>query len=158
MSSKISIGPPQLALHQANSVLVTQPDGQIRWPSKKGFYFLDTRVISAWQIYLNGDPWELLNSGVITHYAARIFLINPAVVTQDGKIKPQTVGLTLSRSISGGMHEDLDIVNHGMERVCFTLEIAIRCDFADIFEVKSGHTVRRGGPETSCALMPHPVS
>src|SRR5262249_50499920 len=96
MSSKISIGPPQLALHQANSVLVTQPDGQIRWPSKKGFYFLDTRVISAWQIYLNGDPWELLNSGVITHYAARIFLINPAVVTQDGKIKPQTVGLTLS--------------------------------------------------------------
>src|SRR5262249_31779312 len=56
MSSKISIGPPQLALHQANSVLVTQPDGQIRWPSKKGFYFLDTRVISAWQNLLDGGP------------------------------------------------------------------------------------------------------
>ena len=42
------------------------------------------------------------------------------------------------------MHEDLDITNHGPKRVRFNLEIAIRSDFADVFEVKSGRIVRRG--------------
>ena len=31
-----------------------------------------------------------------------------------------------------------------MNPVRFIFEIAIRCDFADLFEVKSGNTVRRG--------------
>ena len=31
-----------------------------------------------------------------------------------------------------------------MKPVRFQLEVAFRCDFADIFEVKSGHIVRRG--------------
>ena len=42
------------------------------------------------------------------------------------------------------MHEDLDITNNSMMRVRFQLEIALRSDFADIFEVKSGGIVRRG--------------
>ena len=50
----------------------------------------------------------------------------------------------LSRSISGGMHEDLDITNYGSKHVRFNLEIPIRSDFADIFEVKSRKIVRRG--------------
>ena len=35
------------------------------------------------------------------------------------------------------MHEDLDITNHGRRPVRFNLEIAIRSDFADVFEVKA---------------------
>ena len=42
------------------------------------------------------------------------------------------------------MHEDLDITNNSMKRVRFQLEIVLRSDFADIFEVKSGSIVRRG--------------
>ena len=59
-------------------------------------------------------------------------------------IPQRTVGLTISRWISGGMHEDLDITNDSKKAVKFQLEIAIRCDFADLFEVKSGGIVRRG--------------
>src|SRR5262249_6011013 len=62
----------------------------------------------------------------------------------DGVIPERALGFVLSRSISGGMHEDLDITNNSMKRVRFQLEIALRCDFADIFEVKSGSIVRRG--------------
>ena len=47
-------------------------------------------------------------------------------------------------AISGGMHEDLDITNNSMKPVRFQLEIVLRCDFADIFEVKSGSILRRG--------------
>ena len=144
MPFKVQVGPHQVSIHQGQTILVTEPDGQVRWPSEKGLYFLDTRVISSWVIYANGEPWDLLNGGAVTHYASRIHLTNPRIPTIDGVIPERTLGLVISRSISGGMHEDLDITNNSMKRVRFQLEIALRCDFADIFEVKSGSIVRRG--------------
>ena len=144
MAFKVQVGPPQVAIHQGQTVLVSEQDGQIHWPSEKGLYFFDTRVVSSWRIYANGEPWELLNGGAISYYACRIFLTNRSVLTEDGTISPRTLGLTISRSIGGGMHEDLDITNNCMKPVRFQLEIALRCDFADIFEVKSGLIVRRG--------------
>ena len=144
MPFKVQVGPQQVSLHQGQTVLITEPDGQINWPSDKGLYFFDTRVISSWVIYANGEPWKLLNGGAVTHYAARIHLTNPKIPTTDGIIPERTLGLVVSRSISGGMHEDLDITNNGIKRIRFQLEIVLRCDFADIFEVKSGNIVRRG--------------
>src|ERR1700726_606690 len=144
MSFKVQVGPPQIAIHQGQTVLVTEQDGQITWPSEKGLYFLDTRIISNWAIYADGEEWVLLNGGPISYYAARIFLTNKSILTADGPIPPRTLGLTISRSISGGMHEDLDITNNSMKPVRFQLEVAFRCDFADVFEVKSGRILRRG--------------
>ena len=144
MAFKVQVGPPLISIHQGQTVLISEPDGQINWPSEKGLYFFDTRVVSSWAIYANGEPWELLNGGAISYYASRIFLTNRSFLTEDGTIAPRTLGCTISRSISGGMHEDLDITNNSMMPERFQLEIALRCDFADIFEVKSGHIVRRG--------------
>ena len=73
MPFKVQIGPPQISIHQGQTVLISEPDGQINWPSERGLYFLDTRVVSSWAVYANGEPWELLNGGAIA-YAARIFL------------------------------------------------------------------------------------
>jgi N-terminal domain of (some) glycogen debranching enzymes len=63
MPFKVQVGPHQVAIHHGQTVLVSEPDGQINWPSEKGLYFFDTRVISSWTIYANGEPWELLNGG-----------------------------------------------------------------------------------------------
>jgi glycogen debranching enzyme len=144
MPFKVEVGPPQIAIHHGQTVLVTEPDAQINWPSERGLFFLDTRVLSSWTIYANGVPWELLNGGATSYYASKIYLTNRAILTEDGTIPPRTLGLVVSRAISGGMHEDLEITNNGMKRVRFQLEIALRSDFADIFEVKSGSIVRRG--------------
>lgn len=144
MPFRVQVGPAQITVHEGHTVLITEPDAQIRWPGEKGLYFFDTRVISSWTISANGEPWELLNGGALSYYAARIFLTNRPIGTVEGTIPPRTLGLTISRTIDGGMHEDLDIVNHGRNSVKFQLEISVRCDFADIFEVKSGHILRRG--------------
>jgi len=119
-------------------------DGQINWPSDKGLFFRDTRVISNWSIYANGEPWTLLNGGAITYYAARIFLTNRVFTIESGILPERTLGLTVSRWIAGGVHEDIEITNNSMKRVSFQLEIAVRSDFADLFEVKSKRIVRRG--------------
>jgi glycogen debranching enzyme len=144
LTLEITVSPPQIAINQGHSVLLTGRDGQILFPSNKGLYFFDTRLISNWIIYANGARWQLLNSGNLFHYASRIFLTNPAIATEEGTIAPHTLQLCISRSIDGGVHEDIELVNHGMKAVRFNLEIMVRSDFADLFEVKSGNIVRRG--------------
>src|ERR1700724_2150153 len=79
MPFKVQVGPPQISIHQGQTVLISELDGQIN-----------------------------------------------------------------SRWSSGGTHEDLDVTNNSMNPIKFQLEIAIRSDFADIFEVKSNRIVRRG--------------
>ena len=86
MAFKVQVGPPQIAIHQGQTVLVTDPDGTITRPSEKGLYFLDTRIISNWAIYANGEPWQLLNGGPIDYYAPRIFLTNKSILTEDGQL------------------------------------------------------------------------
>ncbi len=125
-------------------MLVTRPDGQIDWPSDMGFYVHDTRMVSAWHVFANGAEWDVLNGAAVAHYAARIFLTNRQFVTEDGLVAPRTLSLSVARSIGDGLHEDLDLTNHGMTPVRFNLEVAIRSDFADIFEVKTNRIVRRG--------------
>src|SRR5580658_8829551 len=90
MPFKVQVGPQQVSIHQGQTVLVSEPDGQINSPSEKGLYFLDTRVISSWTIYANGEPWQLLNGGAITHYASRTYLTNRRIPTTDGIIAPCT--------------------------------------------------------------------
>ena len=93
MAFKVQVGPAQITIHQGQTVLVTAPDGQVSSPGVRGLYFRDTRVINAWSIYANGEPWDLLNGGAVAHHAARIFLTNRAIASVDGPIAARTVGL-----------------------------------------------------------------
>ena len=144
MALEIAVGPQKLLINQGFGFLITDQDGQVNWPTDKGFYHRDTRLVSAWRIYADGEEWELLNAGNITYYAARVFMTNRKLTTENGVIAAGQLGLVVSRSIGGGLHEDLDLVNHGQTTAIFNLEIAQRSDFADLFEVKSGAIVRRG--------------
>ncbi|HEX7947089.1 MAG TPA: glycogen debranching N-terminal domain-containing protein, partial [Phenylobacterium sp.] len=149
MALEIAVGPQKLVLNQGSGFAVTDQDGQVNWPTDKGVYYRDTRLISSWRIYADGEPWDLLNSGNIAFFAARIFLANRKLTTEAGEIAAGTLGLTVSRSLEGGLHEDLDLVNHGSAPAQFNLEIALRSDFADLFEVKSNAIVRRGHVTTT---------
>ena len=144
MALEIAVGPQKLVINQGFGFLITDQDGQVNWPTDKGFYHRDTRLVSAWRIYADGEEWELLNAGNITYYAARVFLTNRKLMTENGEIAAGQLGLVISRSIGGGLHEDLDLVNNGQTTAIFNLEIAQRSDFADLFEVKSNKIVRRG--------------
>jgi glycogen debranching enzyme len=149
MTFKVQVGAAQIAIHQGQTVLLTETDGRVNWPSKCGLYFRDTRVISAWAIYANGEQWDLLNGGAVAPQAARIFLTNRGFATEDGPVAARTLGLEIGRHVDGGLHEDIDITNNSQKPVRFNLEIAIRADFADIFEVKGENIVRRGHIITS---------
>jgi glycogen debranching enzyme len=144
MALEITVGPPQIVINQGETVWAADPDGQLVVDSRKGLMFRDTRLISGWRLYTNGSPWELLNGAATTHYASRVHLTNRPIATQDGDVASRTLTLLLGRWLEGGVHEDIDITNHGLKPLCFNLELRMRADFADLFEVKSGRLVRRG--------------
>lgn len=144
MAAEIAVGPQKLVINQGDSFLVSEQDGKVSWPTDQGLYFADTRLLSGWWIFADGQGWDLLNAGTIAFYAARIYLTNQAIETEIGNVPAGVVGLIISRNLTGGLHEDLDLRNNSQTPVQFNLEIAPRSDFADLFEVKSGHIVRRG--------------
>src|SRR6185312_5260261 len=155
MPTEIAVGPQRLVLNQGHSFIVSEQNGEVAWPTDQGFYYADTRLLSSWRIYANGEKWDLLNAGNIAYYAARIYLTNRAMASERGDIPQGVVSLVISRSLVGGLHEDLDLCNSGEETVQFNLEIAARSDFADIFEVKSNHIVRRGRINSNWSSRSH---
>lgn len=144
MPVEISVGPAVLTINQGSTFMVTDLDGQIAADGEQGIFASDTRFVSYYDIAANGTPWALLTSSAVTYYASRVFLTNKEFETEDGTIPEGVLSLVLGRSIAEGVHEDIDITNYSLTRVRFNLEIAIRSDFADIFEVKSKRFVRRG--------------
>ena len=126
-------------------------------PRDRGLYWRDTRLVSLWSIRANGKPWELLNSAATSHFGAQIFMTNRAIPLADGggDVPPHTLGLSVGRLIgAGGMHEDIDIANHGPAPVRFKLGLHLESDFADIFDVKSDRLVVRGTIATTWQLDP----
>jgi glycogen debranching enzyme len=149
LTLEIKVGPPQLTVHQGYAVMVSDPDGQLPDVSQNGLFFLDTRLLCVWALFADGVSWKLLNGGGLTGNSARVFCTNPPIATASGLIPENTLGMALGRRIDGGMREDVEIINHAPGAVSFNLELAIRCDFADIFEVKSGSVIRRGDVATT---------
>ena len=145
MAFKVQVGPPQIAIHQGQSVLLTEPDGQVNSPSNRGLYFRDTRVISAWAIYANGEPWDLLNGGAIAHYAARTSRLIAPTATASSEPHAGPGDRPQSRADCTRISTSPTTAHSG------ALQPGDRDprDFADIFEVKSGSIVRRGRITTS---------
>ena len=124
--------------------MLTDQRGEIDLESEQGVFAGDTRFVSFYQLYINGARWDLLSSSAVSYYAARFHFTSPSVATEHGDIRRQALGLTVTRTVGDGIHEDLEITNYGLHSAQFTLEIALRSDFADLFEVKSQKLVRRG--------------
>src|SRR5262245_16901995 len=128
--------------------MVTDLGGEITADTEQGVFAGDTRFLSYYAIHANGERWVRLRSSAVSYYAARVYLTNAPFATEEGDVPGGKLGLVISRAVGNGIHEDLDITNHGRGAVRFNLEIAMRSDFADLFEVKSHKFVRRGRIES----------
>src|SRR5262249_40304477 len=149
MPVEVSVGPPVLTINQSGTFMVTDLDGQIAAESEQGVFAGDTRFLSYYAISANGEPWVRLTSSATDYYAARIVLTNVAIATEAGEVPAGALALVISRTVGEGIHEDLDVTNYGLAPVRFNLEVALRSDFADLFEVKAHRFVRRGHTLTS---------
>ncbi len=155
MPVEINIGPPLLTINHGSTFMVTDLNGEIAADSEQGVFARDTRFVSYYAIFANGMTWTRLTSSTVTYDGARIYLTNKAFSTLDGDVPVGTLALVISRSASEGIQEDFDLRNHGLTPVCLNLEVVLRSDFADLFEVKSHRFMRRGRIETEWDTKRH---
>jgi glycogen debranching enzyme len=144
LAIEVTVGPPLITITRGNTFVLAEPDGCITAYTDQGIYSRDTRYVSNYEMFANGDRWILRNSGAIAYYASRAYLTNPRVITEYGNIEPGTLNLIFSRAVQDGIHEDFDIYNYSTHRARFSFEISLRTDFADIFEVKANRVLRKG--------------
>lgn len=147
---EVKVGPPVLTINQGRTFLVTTPSGEIEPRSRTGFFAQDTRYASAYHFRLSGLPWTLITSSAVNYFSSESYFTNHTFLNRDGHEVPQhTVSLVLARTLGEALHEDYDITNYSGAPVDFFLEIEIRSDFADLFQVKSQRFHRVGTKETT---------
>lgn len=144
MSVAISVGPPAITINQGNTFMVTNLRGEIEPYEEHGVFARDTRFISAYRLTLNQAPWTLLSSSAITYHSAGFEFVNPTLQTEHGELAERSIGLSVAREITQAIDETLTIANYGVQPARFFLELLLRSDFADIFEVRAKQLVRRG--------------
>ena len=144
MTFPVQVGSASITINRDDRFLVCQPDGRILGGPDDGFFTRDTRMISGWDLRINGHRPVLLNSAPIQFFSARFEYSNEPFIDDDGPVERQTLSIRLDRTVAQGVHEDLDIVNYGRRAVRLTIEVAIDSDFADIFDVHRNRLVRRG--------------
>ncbi len=144
MPIEIKVALPGITISQGRTFMVTNAGGEINPQTDEGVFAIDTRFISYYHLFINRVPWVLVNSSQLSFYASRTYLTNPKISTEDGDIAENTIGLTLERTVENGIHEDFYVTNYTGKKISITLELALRSDFADLFEVKSKRFVNRG--------------
>jgi glycogen debranching enzyme len=113
--------------------------GDISDGAAQGLFFRDTRVVSRFEVLVNGLRTEPL--AAVTD--------NPFSSTFVSRCQPppgladSTLMVFRSRYVGRGMREDVTIRNFADEPAVCTVDLLVSCDFADLFAVKEG----RVGPE-----------
>ena len=139
-------------LKHGDLYLLTDPFGDIHPDSRGlGLYLLDTRVLSALILTVNGSRPTLLRGDSTDGFRGTIQLTNPSVRRHPGdKIAPeaalgrQSLGISRHRVIGGGLAESVQLANYTQMPETLTVELALGVDMADIFEVRGHHREHPG--------------
>ena len=80
MSIEVVVGPPLVTINRGETFVLSEPSGCITAYTDQGVYSRDTRYISNYEVFADGEPWVLQNSGAVAYYASRTYLINPKII------------------------------------------------------------------------------
>lgn len=137
-----AVGEParHVTLVEGQTFSISSPAGDMHAALTEGLFYLDARVVSRWELRLNGHPLEALAVAKSEPFAAmHVTRGAPAVGQADADVV-----VLRTRHVAAGMREQLTITNHGLAEVPLLLELFCDVDFADLFEVKESRVRRRG--------------
>lgn len=146
---------PTMVLKQAGIFVVSDERGDIgRSTPGAGIYFRDTRFLSDYQLTVNGEAPELLDSSAEYNVAAIIQFANPCLQAGDGQdILPNSVSLRRYRLVvDQGVLEQLDFHNFNDFPATVELELTFGADYRDIFDVRGFRRTKYGR-----ILLPRPI-
>ncbi|WP_280336100.1 glycogen debranching N-terminal domain-containing protein [Nocardia wallacei] len=119
---------------EASTFCLSDPLGDINAGTSQGLFYRDARVVSRWELRLDGHRPEQLSVMMSEAFRARFVLRKPA---RQG-VADSTVLILRRRMIGDGMREIIAVHNLGDEDTAMTLSLNVDADFADLFAVKGG--------------------
>ncbi|MFY1655983.1 glycogen debranching N-terminal domain-containing protein [Micromonospora sp. WMMD1274] len=105
-----------------------------------GLFAHDTRLLSKWVLTVDGERLSTLAIDDVHYFENRFYLVPGR---QDVYVN-STLSVRRVHTLSSGLHEDLEIINHDGEPVDIVVRIEVDADFADLFEAKDGLVSKRG--------------
>jgi glycogen debranching enzyme len=135
-----STGGGALTLVEGSSFCICSPSGDLDGVEPNGVFFRDTRILSRWDLRIDGECPEPLAALTPEPYRGTFVSRLPRRVGRtDTNLLVQR-----DRRVGNGLREDVVVRNYAGEPVACTLTVAVDADFADLFEVKEGRVRARG--------------
>jgi glycogen debranching enzyme len=128
------MGPGAVAVLEGVTFMYSNGAGDVPRGSIGGLVHADTRLISTWELRINGESLLPLRSGNSEHFSAVFFLTNPDI--DDADLVANEVGVRRLRSVGGSLRERIEVWCFAREPRHIELRLSIGCDFADLFEIK----------------------
>lgn len=123
----------QITINEDSTFLISNELGDISVGAELGLYHEDTRFLSRYELLLDGQPPLVLSARATDYCSAMHYLTNPVLP----EVPRGQLSIIRRRSISRGLLEGIEIINHSERAAEFTLDLGLDADFAHIFEVKS---------------------
>src|SRR4051795_154059 len=135
-----STGGGAVTLVEGSSFCICTPGGDLGGAGPNGVFFRDTRILSRWDLRVDGELPEPLTAMVPDPYRGTFL---GRLTRRFGRTDTHLL-VQRERRIGNGLREDLVLRNPGAEPTTCTVTIAVEADFADLFEVKEGRVQLRG--------------
>ena len=144
----LGAGSGVVTLVEESSFAISDRTGDIIPGGAHGLFVLDTRILSRWELRVNGARTELL-AAVSENPFSAVFVsrARPGIGLSDS-----TLLVRRSRYVGRGMREDLRVQNFGEEPAFCTIELFTGADFADLFTVKDGRAEDPDGDRSSTTV------
>lgn len=133
------LGAGTVTLVEGTSFCISLPNGDISPDHPHGMFFQDTRMISQWNLRINGQSLEPLTAQVKEPYRA---VFAGRVTRSDGYADSPLI-VERARQLGIGIEERVTINNHSTESLDCLVEVIVGADFADVFEVKEARVQRQ---------------
>jgi len=162
---ELRVFPDELFTYHDRSLLVTDRDGWISG-GIHGLYEHDLRLLSRYRLLINDTLPRLDALSAVDPFSTLGYYVCPPrseVDTVDAlglsvHENDRQVVVRMSRFVGRGLHEDLEITNHGLSLAKLTLAWELEADFADLLEARGGARRQTAPVETHWQPDPGTVS
>ncbi|MGV9819774.1 amylo-alpha-1,6-glucosidase [Nocardia xishanensis] len=146
-------GAGSVTLVEGGTFCLSNRLGDVEPGRPHGLFFRDARVLSRWELLVDGRPPEPLSVLSPEAFIARFVMRRPP----HAGLADSTLLVVRERIVADGMHELLTLENMGREPTAVTLELHVDADFVDLFAVKEGRAghVRADVTITDSELLLH---